>query len=369
MGINIETACVMDNVRSGLPLRGAAVAILLVLVAGCSTSLPHASQASPIPISVAPAASAGASGFDPAHVAEVLAPAVGEIIVNTSGGIATGSGFVIQAGGGTSYLMTNNHVVQGARKVQVLMLDGRHFTATVVGTDPIEDLAVVKVSDTLPVAQFGDSTRLRVGQPVVAIGSPLGQEGSVTAGILSALHRTISAGGGQGQASETLPEVLQTDAPINPGNSGGPLADGNGQVIGVNTAASNGANSIGFAIPSSIARRIGQALIDGKKPGHPYLGVAFDTLEVALEKGKNVEGFGVVVGCTVPGLPAAKAGLKAGDLIEKFDGISLNNGQSLAGVLQLHNPGDTVKLTVVRGGSTQELTATLADRPTQPQNC
>ena len=225
------------------------------------------------------------------------------------------------------------------------------------------------MSDALPVAQFGDSTKLRVGQPVVAIGSPLGQEGSVTAGILSALHRTIRAGGGQGQATEELPEVLQTDAPINPGNSGGPLADGGGLVIGVNTAASNGANSIGFAIPSSIARRIAQSLIDGKKPGHPYLGVAFDTLDVALQKGETVDGYGVLVGCTVPGLPAAKAGVKKGDVVQKFDGVSLNNGQTLAGVLQLHNPGDTVKLTVLRGGSTQELTATLADRPAQAQSC
>ncbi|MGH7765475.1 MAG: S1C family serine protease [Candidatus Dormibacteraceae bacterium] len=348
----------------------AMVASTLVLAA-CTThpigSNPSSPSPKPTPVVtlpiVSPAPVAGGS-FDPAHVVQVLGPAVAEIIVTFTGSNGIGSGFVIAHQNGASYIVTNNHVVQGATKVVVLMPDGRHFTASVQGNDPIQDLAVVKVTDeSLPLAQFGDSTKLVAGQQVVAIGSPLGNQSSVTAGIISALHRTISAGGGNGTVAESLPDVLQTDAAINPGNSGGPLADADGNVIGVNTATATTAQSIGYAIPSLIAKRIAQDLIAGRAPGHPYMGVCYQSEDAALAGGTDMGGYGVLITGTVAGAPAAKAGLKPGDVIQKVDGVDLNNGETLGGVIQPHAPGDTVQLSVLRNGTTSTLPLTLADRP------
>ncbi|MGA8922537.1 MAG: trypsin-like peptidase domain-containing protein [Candidatus Dormiibacterota bacterium] len=353
------------------PVRVAALIAGVLLLAACTTHPLGTSRSSPSPsptpvvtIPVVSPASVPGGAFDPAHVVQVLGPAVAEIIVTLAGGSAIGSGFVIAHENGASYLVTNNHVVAGATKVVVLMPDGQHFTATVQGTDPIQDIAVVKVSNgELPLAQFGDSTKLVAGQQVVAIGSPLGNQSSVTAGIISALHRTISAGGGNGAPAEDLPDVLQTDAAINPGNSGGPLADANGNVIGVNTATASTAQGIGYAIPSLIAKRIAQDLIAGRTPGHPYMGVCYQSEDTALAGGADVGGYGVVVTGTVAGAPAAKAGLRSGDVIEKVDGVDLNNGETLGGVIQPHAPGETVQLTVLRSGSTTILPLTLADRP------
>jgi S1-C subfamily serine protease len=354
------------------PLAG--IALGLMVATACTTH-PIGSRNSPTPgaspsptavvtlpvVSPAPVTS---GGFNPAQVVQVLGPAVAELIVTqTGGGGDIGSGFVIAHDTGVSFLVTNNHVVANASKVIVLMPDGRHFTATVQGTDPIQDIAVVKVADdSLPLAQFGDSTRLVAGQQVVAIGSPLGNQSSVTAGIISALHRTISTSASGGLPAESLPDVMQTDAAINPGNSGGPLADAAGTVIGVNTATSSAGQGIGYAIPSLIAKRIAQDLIAGRKPGHPYIGVCYQPEDAFLVTGHDVAGYGVLVTAALPGTPAAKAGLKAGDLIEKVDAIELNNGQTLGGAIQTHAPGDTVQLTVLRGSSPITLPLTLADR-------
>jgi putative serine protease PepD len=298
-----------------------------------------------------------------------LGPSVGLVIATNVGGqpgISEGSGFVFQVQGRTSYLMTNNHVIDGARQLQVVMPDGRHYVATVQGADPVDDIAVLKVGDSLNPAQFADSSRLQVGQPVVAIGSPLGGQGfgTVTTGVVSALHRTLSSvGGGRGTSSESLADVIQTDAAINPGNSGGPLGDGNGRVVGMNTASSTGATGIGFAIPGAVLQKAAPSLLQGRVPGHPYLGVCFQDIESALASDSTIKGYGVVVSRALPGTPAEKAGLQPGDVIEKINGTDLNNGETLGGVLQLLNPGDTVHLTTLRGGSPADLTATLADRP------
>jgi S1-C subfamily serine protease len=328
---------------------------------------PTAGQAS-IAVNESPAPPVTGSGFDAVKIAQQVVPTVGLVIVNTRTGLGEGSGFVVANGGGSSYMATNNHVVQGASKVQVLMPDGRHFTAAVQGTDPVQDVSVLRLNDsTLSKAQFADSTKLQVGQPVVAIGSPLGQEnqGSVTSGIISGLHRFITAGSGApaGADSETLPDVIQTDAPINPGNSGGPLVDAAGQVVGMNTAASSGANGIGYAIPSLIVKRIAEALIAGQKPGHPFLGIAFEDEATALARGDSFSGYGVLVTEVTSGSAADKGGLKKGDVIEKVDGIALTNGQTLGGQIQIHNPGDQVVLSVLRAGATQDLHVTLGDRP------
>jgi S1-C subfamily serine protease len=354
--------------------QSASVALAFMVATACTTH-PIGSRNSPNPsspptptavvtIPVVSPAPIVPGGFNPAQVVQVLGPAVAELIVTQSGGAhEIGSGFVIAHDTNASYIVTNNHVVANASKVIVLMPDGRHFTAGVKGTDPIQDLAVVKVADdSLPLAQFGDSTKLVAGQQVVAIGSPLGNQSTVTAGIISALHRTISTSASGGLPAESLPDVLQTDAAINPGNSGGPLADANGNVIGVNTATNAAGQGIGYAIPSLIAKRIAQDLIAGRKPGHPYIGVCYQSEDAFLVSGADLTGYGVQVTAALPGTPAAKAGLKAGDLIEKVDSVELNNGQTLGGAIQTHAPGETVQLTVLRGGSPTTVPLTLADR-------
>jgi putative serine protease PepD len=311
---------------------------------------------------VAPPAAGG--GFDPQHVADVLGPAVAIVIVNAGNSTSEGTAFAIAHQGSTTYMVTNNHVIASGTKIQVLFLDGRHFNATLKGTDAIGDIAVLAVADgSLPLASFGDSSKVRLGQQVVAIGSPLGTAGSVTEGIISALHRSITAGGAVSGPSESLPDVLQTDAAINPGNSGGPLADGAGNVIGVNTAADRSGTKIGFAIPSLLVKRLADDLIAGRKPTHPFLGIGFIEESEALASGIDVPGYGTLVQSTISGSTASKVGIKPGDIIQKVDGIALNNGQTLAGVLQLHEVGDHVKLTILRAGSTQELDVTLGARP------
>jgi serine protease Do len=358
-----------------------ALALWILAAAACTTN-PVWSRTSPTPaavttptavapIAVASPAPGAVTAFDPARIVKVLGPAVAELIVTqTAGGRGIGSGFVIAHEHGASYLVTNSHVVAGASKVIVLMPDGKHFVAKVQGTDPIQDIAVVKVDDgSLPLAHFGDSTKLVVGQQVVAIGSPHGNQGSVTAGIISALHRTLAASKSPGAPSEDLPDVLQTDAAINPGNSGGPLADAEGNVIGVNTAVDVTGQGIGFAIPSLIAKRIAQDLIAGRKPGHPYMGICYQSEDAFLASGKDIPGYGVLVTSSLPGSPAAKAGLKAGDLIEKVDGVDLNNGQTMGGAIQPRGPGDAVQLTVLRDGAITTVTLTLADRPTTRASC
>jgi S1-C subfamily serine protease len=293
------------------------------------------------------------------------------VIVNSGRGGAEGSAFVIRNTTDASYMVTNNHVVDGATRIQVLMLDGRHWVASVQGADALGDIAVLKVPDPkLPAAEFGDSSKLGVGQRVVAIGSPLGNQGSVTSGIVSSLHRTITAStGGSGRSSETLPDVIQTDAAINPGSSGGPLADALGRVVGVNTAGDTQRGGIGYAIPSLVAKRIAEALIAGRPVGHPYLGICYATMATALAANREFPGYGIMVDRALTGTPAERSGLRAGDVIEKVDGIDLNNGQTLGGLLAFRGPGDQVRLTVLRGASTVELPLTLADRPANPAAC
>ncbi len=307
-------------------------------------------------------------------VASALDPAVATIVVDTSvqnrfggssTGTAEGSGFVISNSGSTSYLLTNNHVVSGASRVEVILASGRTLTGTVVGTDSVDDLAVVSVQDGgLPQVVFGRSANLQVGQSVVAIGSPLGNQNSVTSGVISALHRTITAGEQGGGSTENLADVLQTDAAINPGNSGGPLADLGGRVIGVNVATSSNGTNVSFAIPSDEAQQVAQELIAHQAIDHPFLGVAFLTPLDAAVAGRSFAGPGVLVTQVASGAPAAQAGLQVNDVITAVDGTTLDASQSLGGLIAKHHSGDTLKLTVQRGGQTLTLSATLGQRPT-----
>jgi putative serine protease PepD len=297
-------------------------------------------------------------------VAQQLGPAVGTIIVKAAGGNALGSGFVIAHDGNVSYLLTNNHVVTGATDLHVVMPGGRNLVATVVGTDSFDDLAVVSVPDgSLPVATFGPSSKLSVGQPVVAIGSPLGNEGSVTEGVISALHRTITAGSDIGGQTENLQDVLQTDASINRGNSGGPLADIDGRVIGVNVAIAGNSNNIGYSIPSDLAQQVAMSLIAHEKVQHPFLGVSYLTSIEAVEAGQGFDGPGVMVRDVSSGSPAAKAGFQKNDILQAVGGVKIDNGATLGGLIQQHKVGDSVDFTVKRGGNVIHLSAQLTDRP------
>jgi S1-C subfamily serine protease len=297
-------------------------------------------------------------------VASRLGPAVGTIIAALPGSTGLGSGFVIAKDSSVSYLVTNNHVVTGATALHVVMPDGHQFGAKLVGTDALDDIAVVSVPSTsLPQATFGSSDKLTVGQAVIAIGSPLGDQGSVTVGVISALHRTITASGQAGSSSETLEDVLQTDASINPGNSGGPLADTAGNVVGVNVATAGNATNIGYSIPADLARYVAETLIAHQKVEHPFLGISYLTSISAIESGTGFDGPGVYVRAVSPNTPAAKAGFAAGDILVAIDGVPIDNGRTLGGLIQPHKVGDTIVCTVSRGGKTLTLNATLEERP------
>jgi len=273
-----------------------------------------------------------------------------EITVRTDAGSAEGSGFVYDSSG---HIVTNDHVVDGAQSISVKFWNGKTYDAQVVGTDSSTDLAVIKVdapSSELYPLSVGDSTQLQVGDGVVAIGSPFGLEETVTSGIVSALHRAI-----QGQTNFTINDSIQTDAAINHGNSGGPLLNTQGQVVGVNAqikSDSGGNEGVGFSIPSATVKSVASQLIASGKAVHAYLGVSIDSsASNALLAGAQ--------GST----PAAKAGLKKGDVITAVNGTSIATGDDLSRAIDAHKPGDKVTVTYKRGGSEHSVTLTLATRP------
>ncbi|HEX5596415.1 MAG TPA: trypsin-like peptidase domain-containing protein [Micromonosporaceae bacterium] len=287
-----------------------------------------------------------------------IAASVQDSVVSISAGAGEGSGVVLSADG---FILTNNHVVDEAgRNVEVVFANGRTASAKVIGTDPRSDLAVIKadrVSD-LAAATFGDSDAIRVGDTVLALGSPLGLQGSVTAGIISAKNRTIRAGGDDpGRRAVSISGLLQTDAPINPGNSGGALVNTRGEVIGINTAiatagqGNTGNIGVGFAIPSNKAKAIAEILKEGGKVSHPHLGVEIST----------AEGGGALVGRVVPGSPADRIGLRKGDVVTRFGDKVIENAEDLTTAVQARKAGDQVELTYKRNGVEEKATVTLAE--------
>lgn len=306
----------------------------------------------------------------PGSVTDIAArslPGVVSILAEGTSQTGSGSGFVIRPDG---YLLTNNHVVDlvsKGGKLTVTFSDGASATGTVVGTSPDYDLAVVKVNRTsLPTLPIGDSSQVRVGDTAIAIGAPLGLDGTVTAGIVSALDRPVTAGdsGSTSSAPTSFINAIQTDAAINPGNSGGPLLDERGNVIGVDSAIAtlgaaaggeSGSIGLGFAIPINSAKRVADQLIATGKATTPILGVKLD---MGFTKG------GAKVQSLTPGSAAAQAGLQAGDIITALDGRQIHDGTELVVAVRSHAPGDRVVVTFTRNGQTQKATLVLGDNAT-----
>ena len=288
-------------------------------------------------------------------------PAVVEVTVTLQDGSgALGSGVIID---GRGYIVSNNHVVNNARTVEVVLYDGTRLSAQIAGTDPADDLAVIKVTPPakgLTTIKLGDSSKLVVGQDVLAIGNPLGNTETVTSGIVSALGRNVS----EGQGGATLPDTIQTDAPINPGNSGGALVDLQGNLIGIPTLTAidpefnTPANGVGFAIPSNRVTFIAQQIISTGQvthTGRAVLGVQVASVDATLAAQDNLSvDHGAAIIRTVSGGPAASAGLQPGDVIVQIDNTPVNDVSSLGSALLSKNPGDTVAVHIYRGS--QQLT-------------
>lgn len=293
-----------------------------------------------------------------------------------------GSGFIISDDG---YIVTNNHVVEGADKVGVIFSDGTFEAAKIIGTDRYSDLALLKIDRTgLPFVEMGNSDQVKVGQRVIAIGNPFGLEGTMTTGIVSAKGRTLPEAAQDG-GNYSNPDIIQTDAAINPGNSGGPLLDTKGRLVGVNTAirtsnngAGQGANSgIGFAVPANTVKRVTDLLRAEGRVRYPYLGIqgeiplsaVADTLKLPIRQG-------TMVGGVREGGPVARAGLrgatvdrtgkitKAGDVIVAFNGSPVSDYEDLiAQLVRTSKPGDKITLTVWRDGKQLDLQVELGERP------
>ncbi len=286
---------------------------------------------------------------------------------------AEGSGVIMSSDG---MIVTNNHVVSQesggsqflADEIIVTLETGEKLPATVVGTDPITDLAVLKVDKSgLPAAHFiDDFSQVRIGQYAIAIGSPLGLENSVTLGIVSGVQRELEVAPGVQQFS--LVDLVQTDAAISPGNSGGALVDAQGNVIGINVAylppGQTGAQNVGFAIPADLVVDVANQIIDTGRAHHAYLGIQNVSVTEELQIRFNLtRSSGVLVAGTDPGTPAAEAGLKQGDIIIEFDGQKVEGDSDLFSILRRKKPGDVVSVTIDRAGQESTLQVTLGERP------
>lgn len=298
---------------------------------------------------------------------------VNPAVVNIAIGSGEGSGFVIDAENG--YIVTNNHVVAGGGSIVVTFSDGTELPSQIIGTDPASDLAVIQIdaeAKALTAVSLADSDALKVGQTVVAIGSPFGLQSSMTTGIVSGLDRLFPGAISPSGAVYQIPDIIQTDAAVNPGNSGGPLLNLQGQVIGVNTAIESpvrGSSGIGYAIPANIVSNVVPQLIANGQAQHPWLGISGGTLtaQLAQQLGLSETQKGILVREVVAGGPAAEAGLRGGnnpDIIVGIDGETVTDFDDLLGyIVQDTAVGQTVQLQVLRDGQVQTVPLTLLARP------
>jgi S1-C subfamily serine protease len=332
-------------------------AVVAGLVVGAGTGTGDTVVTAGTPESAVAGANSGpTTATDVSAVAARVSPSVASVTVGGAGGEATGTGSaVIVTEDG--YLVTNDHVVAGAASVQVTLADGSSYDAEVVGADPTSDLALIDVDATgLPAATFADELP-DVGAVAVAIGTPFGFDGSVTAGIVSAVDRTLGGG------ATTLTGMLQTDAAINPGNSGGALADADGRIIGINTAifSTTGANDgLGFAVPATTVTAVVDQLVAGGSVSWPVLGINGQDVDPALAEAYGLgTDDGALVVAVVPGSGAERAGLVRGDIVTAIGGEPVTSMSELAATVRGEEVGAEVTVTVVRDGEERQLGVTL----------
>lgn len=365
---------------------------LIMVVVEMIPPLRHSREATPVPPIVS--ASVPVEGLSETErviiriyrevspaVVHITSTAVGyDVFFNLVPERGTGSGFIID---GKGYIVTNNHVVEDAQRLEVTLADGKKVSAKLIGRDPLNDLAVIKVDvadENMPVVQLGDSDRLQIGQMAIAIGNPFGLDRTVTTGVVSSLDRTLRT-----ETGREIRGIIQTDAAINPGNSGGPLLNSRGEVIGINTAIfspTGGSVGIGFAIPVNKAKRIIPELITKGRASHPWLGIA--GLSVTPEMRHVLDlpiEHGVLVVRVTKRSPAARAGIRGGrrriqvgntilevggDLIVEVDGQKIEHLNDLIAYLEDHKRvGETVELGILRDGQRVKVRVTLGELPEQ----
>lgn len=367
------TAPVRRKSRAGAVIAGIAAAGLLGGAAGAVAGFAVAERTNTSSSSSVTSGSTSTEDLSPrtdnsiAAIARAVGPTVVSISVDAGQNSGSGSGVVIRKDG---YILTNNHVVEaaassgrggGAATLTVHFSSGDSKPASIVGRSSSDDLAVIKVgSANLATATLGNSDNVQVGDTAIAIGSPLGLDGTVTAGIVSALNRPVTAGDTSGGETSFI-NAIQTDAAINPGNSGGALVNGNGQIIGINSAiatlsdssSQSGSIGLGFAIPINQAKRIAEELISTGRSTKPIIGVTLNM---------QYTGAGAQVNAVTKGGPADDAGIKAGDVITAVNGTKVADGTELIVRIRAHQPGDKLTLTLTRNGKSQDVKVTLGSQ-------
>jgi len=306
----------------------------------------------------------GSNGMNTKAISALVTPTVVSISVTATGGSGTGSGSIYKSNASTSYIITNNHVIESAATsgtIKVEFTNGDQVNATIVGRDPMYDLAVLAIkTGNLPTIAIGDSSKVSVGDPVLAIGSPLGLASTVTSGIISALNRPVTTGD---EGSQSYVNAIQTDAAINPGNSGGALVDSQGRIIGVNSAiatlssgGTSGSIGLGFSIPINEAKRVIEEIIETGKSTRPLLGVFFDT---------EFTGVGARILRLSPGEGADKAGIPAGAVIRTIDGVKIPDEVAAIVKIRSYAPGSTITVVVdlPNGGGSKSFKVTLGSAP------
>jgi S1-C subfamily serine protease len=306
----------------------------------------------------------GSNGMNTKVISALVTPTVVSISVNSSAGSGTGSGSIYKSTATTSYIITNNHVIESAvttGTIKVEFTNGDQVNATIVGRDPMYDLAVLAIkTGNLPTIAVGDSSKVSVGDPVLAIGSPLGLASTVTSGIVSALNRPVTTGD---VGSQSYVNAIQTDAAINPGNSGGALVDAQGRIIGVNSAiatlssgGTSGSIGLGFSIPINEAKRVFEEIIATGKSTRPVLGVFFDT---------EFTGIGARILRLSPGEGAEKAGIPAGSVIRSIDGLKIPDEVAAIVKIRSYAPGTTITVVVdlPNSGGSKSFKVTLGTAP------
>ena len=370
----------MSRMNRWIPIIGGAIAggiIALVISSGGSSATSVTTTVLSPRQSPTPTSFNSGKGLSINQIYRATSPGVVDIVVTSqsqgSGGLFGGGGTGGQQqgeGAGVVYdtkgdILTDEHVVSGETSVKVNFQDGKSYSAKVLGTDPSTDVAAIRVnapaSELHPIS-FADSASAQVGDPVVAIGSPFSLPETTTTGIVSQTGRSITA-----PNNYTIPNAIQTDAAINPGNSGGPLLDANGHVLGLNdqietnnqTAGGEGSSSgVGFAIPSDTVARIANAIISGNPVKHPYVGVSLNSQSAG----------GAPIQQVVPGGPGASGGLKVGDVVTAINGKTITSTDEFIARIDTFSPGETVTMTITRGGQTKSLHIKLGSRPaSQPQ--